>query len=458
MSLSVVRVTVEQCHVAEVVAVGSLKGMPFRAWLILSIFLMLDGLDLALLGLLAPDLAAEFSLDPAQVGLLLGSQQVGVAIAGILGGAAGDRFGRRTIIAGSVALFGLFTVIAAFASSAGIFVIARTVAGLGLGALSPNVASYLTETLPLAWRGRLTAGAFVAIAVGAILSTVLVKGLGDVLDWRSLFFICGAIPVMLIPLILFIIPESPIWMATRRRPAGAIAAALNRLTGERRFTSETKFIAAGEQDVAREATAARRTNFLASIPLRDTIALWCIIFALQFLGAGMTHMGPTVLAANGLDIAHAAQMMLWYNLAGLAGALIAAWLLPLLGSLRLYLALSIVMLASFLILYAMLVARISGPALGYPVAMCGFAVTGLSLIGFPLAAAVYPTENRATGVGAAAGVGRVGSVVAPAMIGLWMSGFGPARAFEMQIPVAIMLFVATLLLRRHIPPLKRRPG
>lgn len=439
----------QECDLAAAISDNAFAGMPVRAWSILFLFLILDGLDLALLGLLSPRLAEEFHLSPASIGLLLGVQQAGVAVAGIFGGAAGDRLGRRAIIVFSVGMFGTFTVLAGMAPNVEVFVACRLLAGLGLGALSPNIASYLTETLPLVWRGRMTAAVFIAIALGAIGCSVLVKTAGASADWRMLFMICGIAPVIGLPLLIWGIPESPLWMVERKREASAIARAANRLVRGASYSAATRF-ARVRSGSGVETEAEVSGGFLRSIPFRDTLCLWTIIFALQFISTGMNHMGPTVLTANGLDLAEAARLMIWYNSAGLLGAIIAAWILPRAGSKRVFLILGGMTIAGFAGIQLLFASNGDAVSLVLPVAFSGFAISGLSLVGFPLAAAAYPTRTRSTGVGFAAGLGRVGSVLAPVTIGLCIATFGAQQAFAVQIPMALLLVAVTLGLRRHI--------
>jgi MFS transporter, AAHS family, 4-hydroxybenzoate transporter len=439
----------QECDLAAAISDNSFAGMPMRAWGILFLFLILDGLDLALLGLLSPRLAEEFQLSPASIGLLLGVQQAGVAVAGIFGGAAGDWLGRRAIIAFSVGMFGIFTVLAGLAPNVEVFVACRLLAGLGLGALSPNIASYLTETLPLVWRGRMTAAVFIAIALGAIGCSVLVKMAGASTDWRILFMICGVVPVIALPLLIWGIPESPLWMVERSRNAAAIAQAANRLVRGANYSAATRFARARPVSGV-ETEAEVPGGFLRSIPLRDTLCLWAIIFVLQFISTGMNHMGPTVLTANGLDLTEAARLMIWYNSAGLLGAIIAAWILPRAGSKRVFLVLGGAAIAGFAGIQLLFVHNGDAVSMVLPVALSGFAISGLSLVGFPLAASAYPTRTRSTGVGLAVGIGRVGSVFAPVTIGLCIATFGAQQAFIVQIPMALLLVAVTLGLRRHI--------
>jgi AAHS family 4-hydroxybenzoate transporter-like MFS transporter len=446
----------EPIDVGVAVANNRLRGVPLRAWLVLSLVLIIDGFDLALLGLLAPAIGGEFGLGSFEIGLLLGAQQAGVALAGIAGGAAGDRFGRRALIASSVALFGIFTCLAALAQSPSLFVVARVAAGLGLGAIAPNIVSYLTETLPLAWRSRFTAGAFVSLAIGAIACAALVRLAEPALGWRGLFLAGGAIPLLLVPLILLALPESPLWLAGRPGRSKAVAAALNRLVGERRFPGDAAFVQA-EHTSGRQQESVDGTSVFKAVPLRDTLALWAIILALQFVGTGMSHMGPTILTGSGIELTEAAQLMVWYNTAGLVGSVVTVWLLPKFGSKALFVWLGGGLVLSFAAMLTLLMgdAAQAGPWLAISAALAGFGVLGLSLVGFPLAAHVYPTGVRATGAGLAAGIGRLGSVLAPAALGFWISVRGSERAFELQIPAALLLIVAALAMQRHIPALSR---
>jgi AAHS family 4-hydroxybenzoate transporter-like MFS transporter len=176
---------------------------------LLTAVLIMDGFDLVALGLLAPSVAREFGLSRVALGWILTGNGLGVALGGLLGGLAGDAIGRKKAIALSIALFGIGTLLCALASAPALFVCARCVAGIGMGAATPNIGAWLVETLPGKWTSRLTTFAFSTSTVGSTLCAITASFLLPIAGWRSVFMVGGVAPLLLLPLLVLLLPNRP---------------------------------------------------------------------------------------------------------------------------------------------------------------------------------------------------------------------------------------------------------
>src|SRR6185295_3645617 len=103
--------------------------------------IILDGLDNQLLPPAIPVLMKEWNLPRAAFSWVLTGGMIGMMIGGFIGGTVGDRLGRRVALIGSVALFGVLTILVAFSTSVTMMVILRFLSGLGLGGAMPNAAA-----------------------------------------------------------------------------------------------------------------------------------------------------------------------------------------------------------------------------------------------------------------------------------------------------------------------------
>ena len=152
----------------------------------------LEGYDIQAFGVSAPHMAPELGLNPAQMGW-----------AGALtGGWFADRVGRRPVLAVSVAAFGVFSVATAFANSFETLTLARLLTGIGFGGAMPNLIAIATEISTPSKRAATTTSMFCGLPAGGALVSLLASNAGDALDWRTIFLIGGALPLLLVPVVL----------------------------------------------------------------------------------------------------------------------------------------------------------------------------------------------------------------------------------------------------------------
>src|SRR5688572_3572386 len=115
----------------------------YQKWLVMmtALTIIFDGFDNQLLGLALPSIMGEWGLGRSAFSPIVSLGYVGMMIGGATGGAAGDRFGRRSALLGSVLMFGVATIAISIVNSLGALAAARFVAGAGLGAALPNAAA-----------------------------------------------------------------------------------------------------------------------------------------------------------------------------------------------------------------------------------------------------------------------------------------------------------------------------
>ncbi|MFR9750095.1 MFS transporter [Nocardia sp. 004] len=182
-----------------------------RAWLGLAVLLLpvlLVSMDVSVLFLALPRLTVD--LDPSAGQQLWILDIYGFLLAGLLitMGNLGDRIGRRTILLAGAAIFGIASVLAAFAPSAGLLIAARALMGIGGATLLPSSLALISSLFPDArtrataigiWTGFFAGGS----VVGPIIGGVLLHHFW----WGSVFLI--NIPVLLILFAFgpFVLPE-----------------------------------------------------------------------------------------------------------------------------------------------------------------------------------------------------------------------------------------------------------
>jgi sugar phosphate permease len=175
---------------------------------------------------------------------------------------------------------------------------------------------------------------------------------------------------------------------------------------------------------------------------------------LYFASIGMSSMSTTILTTLGLSLPDAVAMLLAQNIAGLAGALLAAFTIEKLGSKPTLFALLLCSVACLgMLAYVAADGTVTDlPMLTVLYALTGFGLTSSLMILYPLAAQAFPTEVRSTLTGGIASVGRIGSIASAAVIAMLLTFGGPASAFQGLALAAGIAIFAVLAFNRHIRP------
>jgi MFS transporter, putative metabolite:H+ symporter len=362
----------------------------------------LDAMDVGLISFVLTQLRAEWALSNAEASWIASIGFVGMAIGASLGGLLADRIGRRQVFALTLLVFGLATGASALAWSIGALLVFRFLTGLGLGAELPVASTLVSEFAPARVRGRVVVGLEAFWALGWTLAALigfLVVPRGDA-GWRWALAL-GALPALYAVVVRRGLPESVRFLELRGRTDEAEAAV-------RRFEA-----AAGVEPVpsppAVRAPFVRAGELWAPGLRRRTAALWAVWFCVNFSYYGAFIWLPSLLFDSGLSLVRSFGFTLIITLAQLPGYAVAAWLIEKWGRRP--------TLATFLVGSAV-GAGLFATADGETAVL----VTGMVLSFFNLGAwgalyaltpEVYPTALRATGAGAAAGFGRIASILAP---------------------------------------------
>ncbi len=409
--------------------------------------IVLDGFDNQALAFVLPALLQEWDLPRSAFAPVLSVSLIGMTVGAAGAGYLGDRFGRKPALIGCVLLFGLLTAAAGLCENIGQLTLLRFLAGLGLGGAMPNAAALIAEFTPV--RSRTLAVSFTAVCVplGGVFGGALTAAILPALGWRSLFLLAGIAPVALALLLAVWLPESPRFLLRRGDPNKRLPALMRRMGAE--VTEATVFDDRAEPMVP---SGGERERLLSPANRRNTLAM-CVAFFFTLLGAyaGMNWL-PTLIAQAGYSLANASLALMVFNIGGVTGAIVGGWAAGVFGSRRTLYALLAVGFAASLVLARFGFSPADGTlALFCLLAVLGFAVPGAQSVLTAVAAQVFPTELRSTGVGLSIGVGRAGGITS-AFVGASFLAWSGRGAFFLMIALAIIgAALALAVVNRHTP-------
>jgi len=197
---------------------------PYQWGIVAMCFLivLLDGLDTAAMGFIAPALVRDWGVPSASLGPVMSAALAGMIFGALGSGPLADRFGRKAVLCMSVAVFGGFSLWSAFATGTDQLVVLRFLTGIGLGAGMPNATTLLSEYTPEKVKSLLVTTMFCGFNLGMAGSGFLSAAIIPHWGWHSLLLIGGIVPVLLLPVLLFWLPESARFMVVRGQPVERI--------------------------------------------------------------------------------------------------------------------------------------------------------------------------------------------------------------------------------------------
>jgi AAHS family 4-hydroxybenzoate transporter-like MFS transporter len=400
---------------------------PLQKWIIVlcGLVVLLDGYDIQTMALAVPSLATQWGLMPSKFGLALSASLIGLMVGAGLLAPLGDRYGRRPLLIGGMALLGVASLGTTLSSLPEHLVFWRFITGLGLGASIPNGTALTSEYMPARRRAALVTLMFCNMAVGAFIAGFTAPAIIETWGWRGIFLVGGVLPLVVSLVLLVFAPESVRFLLARNPDDPRIAKVLLRIAPD----ANVKFVRSETQTVERHSIL---VLFAREYRMR-TVLIWCAFILNLFVLYTLVSWIPTLLRGAGWAAANASRGVGMINGGGVvAGLLISAFVdrnrtLP--AMLAAYFGVA-VSLALFMYLP-------SGAIWWVLLAVIGGGTSGAQMTLNSLAAAIYPPVIRATGVGWATSIGRVGAALAPLV--------AAAVVGQQVAPLSVLGFLACAL-------------
>ena len=425
---------------------GRVSG--YQRWLVTltALAIVCDGIDNQLLGVVIPAIMKEWEIARSAFAPVVSLGLAGMMIGAALAGLAGDRIGRRRALLISMTVFGAMTLGISVVNDIPTLAALRFVAGIGLGGALPNAATLAAEFVPRARRPLAVTVTIVCVPLGGMLVGILGSQLQTTVGWRGLFIAGGVVPLIAAAALSRLLPESPRFLA--RHPA--------RWPELRQFLAklgrQVPADAAFEDLTERSAVRAPLSSLLAADLRRDTIALWvsftsCLLAV--YLGFSWL---PTLLAGAGFGPEVASTGITAFNLGGVVGALASGAVISLIGSRMAMLTMAVGAIAGAITLSRMTIS-VDAPIAPVMIMLTitGGLINAIQTTMYALATNVYPSAARATGIGTATAVGRLGAI-ASGYAGPWaLAWHGSASYFGLIAAAMVVCFVGLASVKRHVP-------
>lgn len=388
---------------SEKVAVATQGTTPFwksKNWSLGALGFLFDAFDVALFSFALVLFAQEWGLDAAQKGVLASVNSLGMALGAMLAGALADRWGRRMIFMGTLLLFGLGTSVSALATGFWMMLLFRLLIGIGLGGEVPIAATYVSETARPSERGRAVVMAESFWAIGWILASLVSYFIMPEYGWRIAMLI-GGIPALYVVYLRRNLGESRVYVQAKERASSTVP--LRRL-----FEAQFR---------------------------RGTVTLWVLWFTINFAYYGMFLWLPSIVLDKGFSLVQSFEYTLLMTLMQLPGYMLAAWLIERIGR-------------KYVLTLFILGTAICAYGFGSSDSLLTLLIFGGGLNFFNLGAwgalyaytpEIYPPLLRARGSGFASGFGRIGSIIAPYIVGFLISlQFDTAHIFWIFFAVLLV--------------------
>jgi MFS transporter, AAHS family, 4-hydroxybenzoate transporter len=360
---------------------------------------MVDGMDVNIMTFVRQSLQNDWQVQDSAMGSVFSAGLLGMGLGALFIAPLADRFGRKRLILAALTLMSVGMLACGFVTNLGSLVAARVIVGVGIGTVLAAMAALASEAAPTRDQNMAVGIVQAGFPLAAVFTGFAVAALLKHYHWQDLLLWSGWLTVLMLPIVWYILPKD---------------------------------VAVVKGDAPR----ARVSELFIPGRKHRTLWLWAAIFfglmVLYFILSWITKLSTQA----GLSETNSIYAGAIYNFGAFVGTMAMSWLAVRLPLGRLIPAL-LVSAAATMMIFATI-------PLNLPLALGLAFVIGVTLQGgyngvWPLAASIYPTHCRATGIGIAMGIGRSGAVVGPWMGGLLIAANAPLWALFAAYCVPLLI-------------------
>jgi len=425
-----------------------LDNNPFSAyqiWVCTLCFLIMfcEGFDMMVIGVTMPKIADFLHCKPGALGLAVSAGQLGPLVGAAVLGIVADKWGRRNTLIVSTIIFAVFTFLTTFMTSLEMLATYRFLAGIGLGGAIPNALAYGSEWAPSNKKATLATSMYAGVAVGSMSVGFLAAYMLPRFGWQSLFKLGGLMPVVIVVALFFLLPETLEYTLKGgdkdklMKMVARIAPSLAQEPGVEIISSERKMTGSPVVHLFKEGRG------FATVMI--WLAFLCSFFLLWFVAAW----APSLLRKSGATPQQYSIAFACINIGSLLATLLIGRLMDKFNK---YNILKVFFICAFVSVVVFGINSAAG--LTTLSALCvamGFFVIGGNSGCMGLATLAYPTHLRGTGIGWAYGVGKIGSLLAPAVGGMFIAKqWSVSKICNVNALAALLVIVVVFVLQAYV--------
>jgi MFS transporter, AAHS family, 4-hydroxybenzoate transporter len=399
--------------VGDLIDERPLSRFQIRTFALCGLIILLDGFDALCMGFLAPAIADDLGIPLPAFGPVFAASLFGVMIATLASGPIADRWGRKWVIVISTLVFASFSIMTARASSLEELTLWRFLTGLGLGGALSNVVALASEYTPKRLQLTFVTAIMCGMPVGALVGALFGSMMIPIWGWRSVLYLGGVLPLIVAMFSIKLLPESLRFLAIHYGDSHVITGIVGRIAPELRGTPA--LLTASNDDRPKKFSIKRLFTEGRAV---GTALLWISFFMNLLIIYFIVNWLPGLLRQAGMPVSAGVAAASIFNIGGILGNLSQGRLMAS-GRAGLVLAIEYSASAALIALLAF-----AGDSFTLTLALTlilGACTSGAQAGLYGLAAGFYPTSIRATGVGWAMGVGRIGAIIGPTLGGALLS-------------------------------------
>lgn len=415
---------------------------PFQITTVILCFfvMLLDGFDTQSINYMAPAISHDWDIDKGMMSAIFSSALVGLMIGYLVLAPISDKLGHKKLLFIGIALFSLSTLLSALVQNPDQLLAMRFITGLGLGMTTPSAIALTAEYSPRRFRASFVLAIYCGFSLGFVVANYATNWLIPAFGWRSVFVVGAIAPLLLLVFVARWLPESVMYLLRRGDEARAYAL-FRRIDRTLPADNGPRIVV----ERAESAVKGKLSTLFTGGNLRGTILLW-LVFAINLaMFYGLQSWLPTILSEQGYSAATLASATSMTTIGGIAVAFIVG---PSMDRIGAFGTLSILYLigAVFLVVMSLSLDAPVGILLTV-IFLVGCSVSGGQKSVIALATVFYPEELRSTGVSWALGIGRLGGVLGPIVVGAMLtSGWSHGQLFFMlAIPAAVCGLIVAYL-------------
>lgn len=417
--------------VKDLINNSPISSYQIKAIAICFIIFFLDGYDALVLAFTGPSISEDWKLNYSELGVLLSSGLIGMALGAIFLGSLADKYGRRILIVTCLCIISLGMFLSAFTQNLNQLAILRLFTGIGIGIAITNVNVIITEYAPDKRRGFVVSVVQIAYPLGAMTGGVVAAVLISEWGWRMVFIVGAFASAVMIPIVLKRLPESIDYLLIKR-PIDA----LQKINAQLRKMGHPELKSLPEGTAIETSFKSNLLRLWSDEFRASTVLMWLGFFMVMFSLYFILSWTPKLLITAGLSTEQGISGGMVMHLGGICGQLALGYLSARFKLRKLITAYFFMATCAmvFFALYTqqLTMALIFASGIGF---FTFGTITGLFIMNHKL----YPAEIRSAAMGWAIGIGRVGAIISPYLAGKLLD-------LDWQIPTLYFVFSIPMFL------------